>query len=484
MRSFFVLVFVIGFFQLSIADSSSYLWRANAAASIQQVIGLDNQANLPSQGGALHLAAGSNGLVYMVGQAVVNGPNNVPYLWVDAQGVIQGVELKNSSGASFSNTESIAKSVAIASNGSAYIIGAGGGSVLVPYVWKNSSGTFQGVELKDATGSSFIGGGQAVNVAISSGGIVYIVGNGANGSGATLPYVWTNSSQTYQGIELKDSSNNSLGTGGAFAVTISSQGIVYIVGTGTPSAGSIPLPYLWTNSSGAFVGTELPSAGGSFSGQSGALSVAISSNEIVYAVGFATITSVQYPYLWTNSSGAYQGIELKNASGLSFDGANSSASSVVLTSNNVAYVIGTGVVAELILPYVWTNSSGTFAGIELKDNSGDSFLLGQGFSVDVSSNDTVYGVGYGFTSASGSNSLPYLWSNSAGAFQGFELTNTDGSSLGGLIALNLALSQGLSPADTLVRSVDQFGNRKFLKTFQKANSTSTQVYIIGSTPKG
>lgn len=486
MYKLLTLVFAICFFHLvAIATEVTppYVWQTDALASSINSIDLKNSSGAPFTNGgtAYSVAISSSGYIYIAGSGNSNS-SELPYLWKNSPGntLVNGIELKNSSGSSFTNGS--AASVIISSNGSTYIVGYGGADSLTikPYLWtdSNSRALTTGIELKDPTGNSFVVG--ATNsVIISSSGSIYIVGFGGASFSTIKPYLWTNSNghALTNGIALTDTNGISFGYGTAYNAIISSGGFVYIVGQGGTSTGDYQ-PYLWTdsNSHTLTTGIKLTDGNNTAFTTGSANNAAISSSGSVYIAGRGD----SKPYFWTNSNDftLTNRIELKDSNESSFTTAGDAPSVAVF--KDTIYIVGYGS-SGAAHPYLWTNnSSNTLTkGIELKNSSGTTFINGgNALSVAVSSSNQVYIVGNG---ASISNTEPYLWTNSPGntLLNGIELKNSSGSSFANGSTYKVILYTEGSPADVLISSVIQNGNLVPLKGIRKQKQAPLQIYIVG-----
>jgi hypothetical protein len=133
-------------------------------------------------------------------------------------------------------TNSLAKGIAIAANGSECLVGyMEDGSVQQPYSWivtsSASSGTPTALSMLDAAK-----GGSATAIAMSSGS-VYIVGTVVSSSGVTMPCYWKD------GARVDLSPKRSFG-GKAAALTFA-DGVLYIAGYTKDSASEGEVPCYW-----------------------------------------------------------------------------------------------------------------------------------------------------------------------------------------------------------------------------------------------
>ncbi len=395
----------------------------------------------------------------------------VPYLWeTNTSGIVlANMQLKNSSGASFSMNITTT-SVALSSSSKAYIVGSGD---IKPYLWiSDALGSIEAsVELKNSSGASFIGGSTS-NVALSSSSKAYIVG-----SGDDAPYLWVSDAlgSIETSVELKNSSGTSFSMNGSTSnVALSSSSKAYIVGMGDYK------PYLWIASSSGSIETsvELKSSSGASFSSGSTSSIALSSSGKAYIVG----TGDNKPYLWVaSSSGSIEtSVELLSNSGDAFQ--EGLTTSLAINTSGVIYIIGTTKFNSISIPYLWiaNDSNSAISSIELKNSNNHSFIQGASVAQITTLASKAYIVG----SSKGSTyigSLPYLWIvNTPSFISNIELRNSQGSSFIGGTLSDIAMNSLSSQPELLVSTTTKLPGIKPLKGVRKASGNPLIIYITGN----
>ena len=314
-----------------------------------------------------------------------------------------------------------ANSVAIASNGDVYVVGNGWDLIGqgIGYDWWlkkfNSSGTEDITNWNKNFSSAGGYSDTAYSVAIASNGDVYVVGNGVNLASASSSSNWWlkkfNSSGTEDTINWNKNFSSAENWGDfAYSMAISTSDDVYISGYGVNLADSNTGIDWWLKkfNSGGTEDTinwdkKFSSAG---SNSDVAYSVAIDSNNNVYAVGYRSVLADEVSSFdwWLkkfNSSGTEDATNWNK--NFSSDGNNADvAYSVAAAPNGDIYVVGYGtnlLRSDSNIDW-WLkkfNSGGTEDTINWdKKFSSDGSNVDTAFSVSIAPNGDVYVAGYGW----------------------------------------------------------------------------------------
>jgi exosome complex RNA-binding protein Rrp4 len=332
---------------------------------------------------AIDLAIGSNGNVYVTGNATgTNGYFDHATIAYMSGGLPLWTNIYNSPG----NMDDQVFCIAVGGNGTVYVTGSSGGTNGSDYatIAYSSEGVALWTNFYNGPGNR---GDYATSLAVGSNGNVYVTGNttGTNGYSyyATIAYssgglpLWTN---IYNGRGNRDDYATSLAVG--------SNGNVYVTGNTTGTNGYSDYATIAYSSGGLPLWTNIYNGPGNRGDY--AISLAVGSNGVVYVTGNATGTngSSNYATIAYSSEGLPLWTNFYNGPGNMYD----QVFCIAVGGNGNVYVAGN---SDGTNYSDYATIAYTSEGVALWTNryNGPRNIADLAFSLAVGGNGTVYVTG-------------------------------------------------------------------------------------------